>query len=279
MITTKDKLEISDMSNLISINFPSGSKFYNIHLEKFPELTTLDTSNMIITNEYDSEKCYYSVHDMMNLTEILTPIFDSDMYEIDISGCTNLQSLTLNLTTTIVEHLSVIGTPNLSTLSIPLSTVTTTQSINIIETNLSVIDLTYLHLNNAIPAINGYPEFWITNNPLLTNLIIGTSSSGLISGGVNNNPNLDYVGFTTLTNLMRKNNTGFNIQNNNWSASIINHVLMDLDSIIVGGFTGRTLYIKGSVTPNADPDGTSGGFDGLTAITNLQAKGVFINVT
>ncbi|MCJ7802748.1 MAG: hypothetical protein MUP82_10375 [Candidatus Marinimicrobia bacterium] len=44
----------------------------------------------------------------------------------------------------------------------------------------------------------------------------------------------------------------------------------DIGEGVGGNYTGRFINIAGT---NAAPDGTSGGFDGLTAKTNLQGKG------
>lgn len=64
-------------------------------------------------------------------------------------------------------------------------------------------------------------------------------------------------------------------EGNGWSAAIVNHVLADIDSITVAGFTGN-INIGGT---NADPDTTSGGYDGVAARNSLIAKGRTVTIT
>jgi hypothetical protein len=65
---------------------------------------------------------------------------------------------------------------------------------------------------------------------------------------------------TTLNNFVAK--------NNQLSAAAVNEILVAFDT------AGKTSgYIDLSGTGNAAPDSSSGGFDGLAAITNLEAKG------
>jgi hypothetical protein len=68
----------------------------------------------------------------------------------------------------------------------------------------------------------------------------------------------------------------WNIKNNGWSAAIVNQILFNVDSNAAGGISGRSIDIGGT---NADPDTTSGGFDGVAARTSLQAKGITITIT
>ena len=65
------------------------------------------------------------------------------------------------------------------------------------------------------------------------------------------------------------------MRDNNWSAAIVNQVLHELNIGTTSGFTGRSISIGGT---NADPDATSGGYDGLTAKANLEAKGIIVNI-
>jgi hypothetical protein len=63
------------------------------------------------------------------------------------------------------------------------------------------------------------------------------------------------------------------------TAAEVNHILVDLANLVsgegVGGdYTGRRIYMYGT---NAAPDSSSGGYDGLTAKANLQAKGITVN--
>ena len=56
------------------------------------------------------------------------------------------------------------------------------------------------------------------------------------------------------------------LYDNTMTATEVNHFLTDFDNI---GWTGVTLDISGS---NSAPDGSSGGFDGITARNSLTGK-------
>lgn len=77
------------------------------------------------------------------------------------------------------------------------------------------------------------------------------------------------MGYTDMTNLTISSAVDMRMQNNSMTAAEVNHILVDLDATLPGTGTG-TLNIAGS---NAAPDGSSGGYDGLTAKANLIAAG------
>lgn len=81
---------------------------------------------------------------------------------------------------------------------------------------------------------------------------------------------LEYVDFTSLSQMTNGNSRQFLLQDNSMTAAEVNHILVDLDGLSSGGYTGRVINIAGT---NAAPDGSSGGYDGLTAKSNLQTKG------
>jgi len=85
---------------------------------------------------------------------------------------------------------------------------------------------------------------------------------------------LDYVDLKPLSASTMKNVTfGMRLYDNNMTAAEVNHTLVDLDTITAAnpsGWSGGTIDISGS---NAAPDGSSGGYDGNTAVTNLIASG------
>ena len=80
--------------------------------------------------------------------------------------------------------------------------------------------------------------------------------------------NLDYVNFLPLSGASI---TGdIELQNNNMSVTDVNHILVDFDNISTNlnpsGWTGTTLDISGT---NSAPDSSSGGFDGIAALSSL----------
>lgn len=105
----------------------------------------------------------------------------------------------------------------------------------------------------------------IFSNPLLATLPLPASAEvitnlWLLSCAL---PDLD---ITPLTG----SNDGINIrlENNSFDAAAVNQLLVDLDA---KGWINGSVNVSG--TGMSAPDGTSGGNDGLTAITNLTGKG------
>lgn len=87
-----------------------------------------------------------------------------------------------------------------------------------------------------------------------------------------------YIDFTVCTIINKQNSRTLNVSDNNWTAAIVNQTLVDLEAHVSGetaggDYTGRVIIMNGS---NAAPDGTSGGFDGLTAKTSLQSFGITV---
>ena len=85
-----------------------------------------------------------------------------------------------------------------------------------------------------------------------------------------NGCDLNYVDITVMPNCLDNNNCRYRFQGNSMTAAEVNQMLVDADTISDGLYTGRTIIADGT---NASPDGTSGGFDGLTAKANLISKG------
>lgn len=108
------------------------------------------------------------------------------------------------------------------------------------------------------------------SNSNLTGITFASSGNGTIFDMLIYSCNIDYVDFTPPSFSLDLEDAGINIANNGISAGDINHFLVDFDSISSGGYTGRLLTMDGT---NSAPDGSSGGYDGLTAKANLQAKG------
>jgi hypothetical protein len=91
------------------------------------------------------------------------------------------------------------------------------------------------------------------------------------------NCNLDYVDFTPLSGATLVSGTTqgiprISLRNNNMSATDVNHILVDFSNIATYNPTGWSnirLNISGT---NASPDSSSGGYDGLAAITTLTGS-------
>jgi hypothetical protein len=105
--------------------------------------------------------------------------------------------------------------------------------------------------------------FQVDTNQLTGNIPSLTGLSNLVTFQVYNNQ------LTTLTDLPSKANLNLQLQNNAMTVAEVNENLFICDRDLPTATTGQ-INIAGS---NATPDGTSGGFDGLTALSNLLGKG------
>tara|TARA_R110002126_G_scaffold259997_1_gene402986 strand:- start:387 stop:2129 length:1743 start_codon:yes stop_codon:yes gene_type:complete len=106
--------------------------------------------------------------------------------------------------------------------------------------------------------------FQVYGNSGLTNVTHATTSNSFTYYYADT-CDLGYVDLTPLSG-GTSDDINMRLYDNTMTATEVNHILVDLD---VFGWTGGTLDISGS---NATPDGTSGGFDGLTARDNLTGK-------
>ena len=118
-------------------------------------------------------------------------------------------------------------------------------------------------------------NLYLYGNTNLTNVIMPSTQRSFINVNIYS-CNLGYVDFTVCPNLTSTKGMGVLLQNNNMTAAEVNHILVDLDTISTSGYTGRVINISGT---NAAPDGTSGGYDGLTAKTSLQSKGFTVTTS
>jgi hypothetical protein len=125
----------------------------------------------------------------------------------------------------------------------------------------------------------------IYSNPNLTNIIFpnstqffkNLSNSSETRAFSLSNCNLDYVDFTPLSGATMVSGTTqgratIELQNNNMSATDVNHILVDFSNIATSNhprWSEVTLNISGT---NAPPDSSSGGYDGLAAITTLTGS-------
>ena len=150
--------------------------------------------------------------------------------------------------------------PGLTSITNPItSTVITNYDVN--SNNLSILDV------SGMDRLSGV--FNCSANPSLTTLTLPTSSQ-TFSKFIANDCNLNYFDFTTLSNLTESAGVSIDLVNNNLTKAEVNHFLVDLDTISTNAYTGRSIAIAGT---NSAPDGSSGGYDGLTAKSNLISKG------
>jgi hypothetical protein len=125
----------------------------------------------------------------------------------------------------------------------------------------------------------------LLNNTSLTNIIFPTSTQFFRNSSNGSgyrvfslyNCNLDYVDFTplsgaTIVSGSTQGRATIELQNNNMSTADVNHILVDFATIATNNhprWSEITLNIGGT---NQDPDSSSGGYNGLTAITTLTGS-------
>ena len=123
--------------------------------------------------------------------------------------------------------------------------------------------------NHDVSMLTGLGGIFVANsNPDLTG-ITHPSSTQTFSFYYAFSCDLDYVNFLPLSG-GTMGGADMQLQNNNMSVTDVNHILVDFDNISTNlnpsGWTGTTLNISGT---NAAPDSSSGGFDGVAALSSL----------
>ena len=123
-----------------------------------------------------------------------------------------------------------------------------------------------------VSGLNAYKYFDVALNSNLTNVIFGNVTGSFTNRLWMYNCDLGYVNFLPLSgaSVGVSSTNGIRILNNNMSVDEVNHILEDFDNISTNlnpaGWTGTTLDMGGT---NAAPDGGSGGFNGLAALSSL----------
>lgn len=198
-------------------------------------LSTLDLSTLI--NLGGDVRVYNNP----NLTTLTNPTSNQVFTFYWAYNC-NLGTLDLSGLTSLGGNIQLYNNPNLTSIVFP----NTTQLISTLliqQCGYSTIDLS--------PLSNLSNEIRVHTNTNLTNIILPSNSNTFLIFYVFNT-NLGYIDFTSLSNMMEVNDSDVQLQNNNMTVGEINAILVDLDSISTGGFTGRTIDISGT---NAAPDG------------------------
>jgi hypothetical protein len=116
----------------------------------------------------------------------------------------------------------------------------------------------------------------ISDNPLLTTVVFAPAVSGTILQLVANDCSLGYIQLLPLDGCFDLSNAVINLKDNGMTAEEVDHLLSDIDLITADGYESRVLHIDGL---NALPtDGSVTGWDGIAAVTSLEAKGWTVNI-
>jgi hypothetical protein len=140
---------------------------------------------------------------------------------------------------------------------------------------VSNCNLTGTHDMSMLTKLGGIIRLYF--NPNLTNIIFPPSTQNFfnIDTGIGDsafslyNCNLDYIDFKPLSGATLNNSARIQLQNNAMTAADVNHILVDFVTIATSNPTGWDSIVLNIGGTNANPDTTSGGYDGLAAIATL----------
>ncbi len=213
-------------------------------------------------NSYDG----VAFHTNPLMTEILFHPFQGSITTFSLYQ-TGLINLDISMLTGLSASVYLYLNPDLVNINFPNSSNTITALYIAFCNILPSIDL------SGLTGLSGELQFH--TNPLLTN-IIHPATLNTIPFYFAHGCNLGYIDFTPMSNMTNVNNCIIQLQNNAMTTAEVNHILADLDSISVGGYTGRTINIAGT---NSAPDGSSGGYNGTAAVASLVSKGFTVTHT
>jgi len=223
-----------------------NTKLVNVDLSHVPISGTISGGNNIYLESIIFSNSGNTIITSLNLGN--TKLSALDLSNVPIGGVFGIS------TNALLTSLSFSSTGNANITSF------TANSCNFSSLNLSML------------TFSGVLQ--ITSNPNLNSITFSSSGNGTMVNFQFDGCNLDYTNFTTFN--MNANSIIFEYQDNGATAADVNHTLFDLDSISNSGYTGRSIKIGGT---NADPDSSSGGYNGLAAKTSLEGKGFTVTIT
>ena len=135
------------------------------------------------------------------------------------------------------------------------------------DIGFSKTDLTYLDLSSYYLSSGCNVD---VDDTSVSSITFATSSSTSFVYLRSINSSLSVApNFNDVPNATEINNSSIFLHNCSLDVVNVNKILVDLDTNSTNSFTGRSINLSG----NTAPDGSSGGFDGLTAKANLISKG------
>jgi hypothetical protein len=270
--TSSGKFDIGGNPNLTSIIFAgsiSGSFAYlgfnTLGISGVLDLrvfTSLNTAGIIYVN---SNPNVTSVLFAPSMTGFLGTMYASS------TGIVGVLDMTMFTVLTATANLRFELNPTLTGINFASSVTGSLSTLYIYSTGIAGVLNLSMFTSYAATA-----TLFLYSNPQLTGVLFSATA---ITGFVRtlrlySNTNLGYVDFTKLKT--GTSSLNWDMKSNGWSAAIVNRILVDIDSISASGFTGRSINIGGT---NADPDSSSGGYNGVVARTSLIVKGFTVTIT
>lgn len=254
------KLYRKGTSSLYFFDFQSDNIVGSLDLRDdcFKTLSTIQTNNNLLLTEL-----------------LLSPTFSGivqslRVYSTGVAGTLNLSMITA-FTATATIHLYAMP----SLLQVTFATVISGTISNLFIHTTGVAGTLNLSMFTTFAAS---ALVYLYNNPEVIDIQFYSS---IITGTlrylfIHTCPKLGYVNLLSLTSGFNVNSADWRLNDNKWTAAIVNHMLHDLNTIASSGFTGRIIYIGGN---NAAPDRSSDGYDGIAEKAALVAKGITVNAT
>ena len=254
------EFEVDRNLNLTGINVPVSSENFTEFYANDCDLTgTLDLTGL--TGGFRIIRLYNNT----NLTGVtFDPAINqiaNDLISFRIQNCDLTGTLDLSPLDRLSGLLYVYNNPNLTGITLPTSSVLL-NDVRVDDCDITgTLDLSTVNLGGSILGDSNVNLTGITN----------PTNNNSFDSYVFDTCNLSYVDMTTLTGLFDTTGVTVSFNGNNMTTAEVNNMLVDFDNNSSAAISGRSLDLSG--TGMGAPDGSSGGFDGLTAKTNLQSKG------
>ncbi len=198
----------------------------------------------------------------------------------DVSYCDITNNFDVSMLTDLAGWFEASNNPNLTgithtTASKPISNYNV-YNCNLMGTHdismLTGLGQPTLYYPNTQIRLDNNPNLKTIIFPILTGgtFLVKEIPYGIYALEFSECSSMEYVNFWPLSGSVMQ-TSGINLYNNNITATNINHILVDLDTITTlnqPNWTGVTLNIGG----NSYPDSSSGGYDGITALNNLTGS-------
>ncbi len=251
LVNLGGELRFNNNANLTSITNPTSNKAINRYQASSCDLTgALDLSGLTGLGGF------VTFNSNPNLTSIAHPTSSQSITHYEAIGCSSLTSLDLSGLTGLSSRFRVNSCASLSSITMP-TTASAFATWYAFTCGLTgVLDL------SGLTGLAG--DVRVYGNSAMTS-ITNPSTSGVFSRYLAESCDLGYIDFTVFSGT--SNGVEIRLQNNGMTATEVNHILVDLDA---SGWINGSVNLSGT---NSAPDGTSGGFDGLTAKTNLITNG------
>lgn len=261
-IRIEDNALLSSITNQSNFDIVASS----VVISNNPNITTFDMSGWDFGNYSE-----INITDMIGLTNLslrTTPTTDEVYYvRINNVAATSLDlSLLGNVTT---EAQVEIENVSATSITMPSSFSGSVEIFKVNITSVSTLDI------SAINTISSNGEIQVRGNSNLTTIILPTSYLGnnIKTFDISQNGVLTHFSLPTFTTIMETNSSALDFSQNGWSTAEVNQTLVEVDTFYTDlGYTGSTFDLG----TNSAPDGSSGGYDGVTAKANLIAKNLTV---